>query len=427
MANTTWKNFFLLLRGRGAAAVLTLAATALMATALSVPDFGTVVLMHTYVVVVRGLLQFKPFEPIVRFGVPFLDDGENRQLSSLLCLTRIVDVATSALAAVLAILLVPVAANYLQWDSELANIAVLYSLVLLFTGTGTAKGVLRIYNRFDALSLQVIVAPVVRLSGVGIAAFLEADRNGYMLAWALALVAGNAYMVLRGHAELRRHLTQSIWHGQHLKSIFEAPGDFWHFSAVVYAQTQIDLVTKHINTLLVGVLLGPGAAGLFRVAKDFANILATPAVLLRQVLFPDLTRAWHKGDANLKRNAYRVAVSAGSGGVVLVALSLPFGEYLLGLIGAEYSQAAPLLSLLLLSAALVLAGAPLRTAAYAIGKAGSVLKINLLCMGLYVVMFVVFATAWGLIGPGVAGIISSGCALLGMLYVVAKSGKKSQV
>jgi O-antigen/teichoic acid export membrane protein len=424
MSNTTWKNFFLLLRGRGASAVLTLAATALMATALSVQDFGVVVLMHTYVVVVRGLLQFKPFEPIVRFGVPFLDAGNNRQLSSLLCLTRIVDVTSSALAAGLAILLVPVAANYLQWDSELADIAVLYSLVLLFTGTGTAKGVLRIYNRFDALSLQLIVAPVVRLSGVAIAALLEADRNAYMLAWALALVAGNSYMVLRGYGELRRHLSRSIWHGQRWKTVFEVPGDFWHFSAIVYAQTQVDLVTKHINTLLVGVLLGPGAAGLFRVAKDFANILATPAVLLRQVLFPDLTRAWHKGEANLKRNAYRIAVTAGLGGALLVALSLPFGAYLLSLIGAEYAQADTLLSLLLVGAALVLAGAPLRTAAYAIGKAGSVLKINLLCMGLYVVMFFIFATTWGLSGPGIAGIISSSCALLGMLYVVAKSSKK---
>ena len=383
-----------------------------------------VVLIHTYVVVVRGLLQFKPFEPIVRFGVPMLDTGETRELSSLLCLTRFVDVTTSILAALVAVLLVPVAAGYLHWDSELTDIAVMYSLVLLFTGTGTAKGVLRIHDRFDALSLQLVVAPLVRLAGVAIAAFLHADRNAFMLAWALALVSGNVYLMLRGHVELRRHLPHSIWHGQRIKTIFEAPGDFWRFSAVVYGQTQTDLVTKHVNTLLAGVLLGPGAAGLFRVAKDFANILATPAVLLRQVLFPDLTRAWHQGDENLKRNTYRIALSAGMGGLVLVALSLPFGEYLLSLIGTEYAQAATLLTLLLMTASLVLAGAPLRTAAYAMGKAGSVLNINLFCMVLYLFMFVEFVNTWGLVGPGVAGIISSACALLAMLNVVAKSGNK---
>ena len=142
--NSIWKNFFTLLQGRGAAAILTLASTAVMATVLSVQDFGMVVLMHTYVVVVRGLFQFKPFEPIVRFGVPFMEDGNQQSLSSLLCLTRIIDVTTSILATLSAILLVSVVSVYLEWDAALAEVAVLYSLVLLLTGTGTAKGILAI-------------------------------------------------------------------------------------------------------------------------------------------------------------------------------------------------------------------------------------------------------------------------------------------
>ena len=413
-----WKNFFVLLRGRGAAAVLTLASTAFTATVLSVQDFGMVVLMHTYVVVVRGLFQFKPFEPIVRYGVPFLEDGKSDRLSSLLCLTRFVDVATSLLATVSAILLVSVLSQYLEWDAGLSEVAVWYSLILLATGTGTAKGILRLYDRFDALSVQLVVAPAVRFAGVLVAAFYGADKEIFMLVWALSLVSGNVYLMIRGHMELRRHSTNAIWHGQSLKSIFKVPGDFWHFSAVVYGQTQLDLVTKHTNTLMVGVLLGPGAAGLFRVAKDFANILSTPAVLMRQVLFPELTRAFHTGDGDLKRKAYNMSVSAGLGGLVLVALSLPLGAYLLGWIGAEYSRAALLLTLLLGSASLDLAAAPVRTAAYAMGKAGSVLKIHVLCMALYLFLFVLLADTVGLSGPGIAGIAASACALMGMLYKI---------
>jgi O-antigen/teichoic acid export membrane protein len=406
------------LQGRGAAAILTLASTAVMATVLSVQDFGMVVLMHTYVVVVRGLFQFKPFEPIVRFGVPFMEDGNQQSLSSLLCLTRIIDVTTSILATLSAILLVSVVSVYLEWDAALAEVAVLYSLVLLLTGTGTAKGVLRLHDRFDALSVQLVVAPVVRFTGVVTAAYFNSDREVFMLVWALALVSGNVYLMIRGHLELRRHKTNAIWSGQSLKSIFSVPGDFWHFSFVVYGQTQLDLINKNTNTLLVGFLLGPGAAGLFRVAKDFANILSTPAVLMRQVLFPELTRAWHTGQGDLKGKAYRISISAGLGGLLLVALSLPLGPYLLELIGDDYSVAALLLTLLLTSASLDLAAAPVRSAAYAVGKAGSVLKIHLLCMVLYLALFVLLAEPMGLTGPGIAGIFASACALVGMLYTI---------
>lgn len=402
--------------------MLTLSSTALMAATLSVEDFGKVVLMHTYVVVVRGLFQFKPFESIVRFGVPLLDNNETHRLFTLLCLTRIIDVSSSFLATLGAIALIPLVAGYLHWDAQFSQIAMFYSGVLIVTGTGTATGVLRLHNRFDALSIQLIIAPVTRFVGVAAGAYWHANLFVFMFVWALAMVSGNIYLMLRGHLELRRHLSGSIWRDQHLKNIFNVPADFWHFAFVVYGQTQVDLVTKHVNTLLAGIFLGPGAAGLLKVAKDFAKILATPAVLIRQVLFPDLTRAWHQGDDALKGNAYRFSVSAGLGGLVLVVLSIPFGGPLLGLIGAEYAQASLLLTLLLLGASVELCCAPLRSLSYAMGKAGSALKIYLMGMALYLGAFVVLIDVLGIEGPGVAGIISSSAVLIGLLIIVARDG-----
>ena len=64
------KNFGVVLRGRGIAAVFTLAATALMANALPATEFGLVILLHTYVLAVRGILNFRTYEAMVRFGVP---------------------------------------------------------------------------------------------------------------------------------------------------------------------------------------------------------------------------------------------------------------------------------------------------------------------------------------------------------------------
>ena len=58
-AGRVLKNFGVVLRGRGIAAVLTLSATALMANALPAAEFGLVILLHTYVLAVRGILNFR--------------------------------------------------------------------------------------------------------------------------------------------------------------------------------------------------------------------------------------------------------------------------------------------------------------------------------------------------------------------------------
>ena len=64
------RNFGIVLGGRGIAAVFTLLATALMANALEAREFGLVILLHTYVLAVRGILNFRTYEAVVRFGGP---------------------------------------------------------------------------------------------------------------------------------------------------------------------------------------------------------------------------------------------------------------------------------------------------------------------------------------------------------------------
>ena len=64
------KNFGVVLRGKGIAGGLTLIATALMAHELPVIEFGLVILLHTYVLAIRGFLNFRTFEAIVKYGIP---------------------------------------------------------------------------------------------------------------------------------------------------------------------------------------------------------------------------------------------------------------------------------------------------------------------------------------------------------------------
>ena len=84
-------NFGLLLRGRGIAAVMLLGATALTARALGPAEFGMLVLMQTYVLLIRGLLNFKQFQAIIRYGVPAHDAGEIRTLVRLIAVSRRLD------------------------------------------------------------------------------------------------------------------------------------------------------------------------------------------------------------------------------------------------------------------------------------------------------------------------------------------------
>ncbi|MEE8339862.1 MAG: hypothetical protein V3R56_06935 [Xanthomonadales bacterium] len=407
MLKRVLKNFGVVLRGRGIGAVFSVAATGLMANALSATEFGLVILLHTYIMVIRGVLNFRTFETIVRFGIPLGEAGDDSGLRSLLRSTMMIDMSAAVLAAMLGIAAAPLAGHFLQWDSDMVAWATWYSLIMLATANGTPDGILRIYNRFDALGTQSIVGPALRFGMISIAWGLEAPMPVFIIAWGSAFAAGHIYMTLRGLKELKAHMDTSLWSGFRWQEIRDRPRAFWKFIGVVYWQTSIDLLPKHVSTLLAGALLGPAPAGLFRLAREFSAVLAQPAVLLREVLFPDLTRSFHARDEGFHTVPWKTAFIAGTAGLLFVLLSLFIGRPVLGFVGEDYVAAAPLLSLMLLAATFELAGASLRAAVYAMGKAASILRIHVIGITTYTVMFFVLTPATGLIGPGLAAITSS--------------------
>ena len=414
------KNFGVVLRGRGIAAVLNLVALALMAKALSPVEFGLVVLLHTYVLAIRGLLNFRTFEAVVKYGVPLHASGESDNLRRLLRVTSSVDVIASIMATLLGVLAASITGKFLHWDAQMVTTAAVYSLVMLTTATGTPNGVLRLYDRFDILGIWYTISPAIRLFGVAIAWFYHAGMLVFVGIWAFAFLVENCWIFLRGHREVRQHMSESIWRGFRFRELTETTTGFRRFLGVIYWQTNVDMLPKHLAVLLAGSLLGPAGAGMFRLANDFSTILSKPGLMLREVLFPDLSRMLHNKDAGVHELMYRAVMIAGVSGLSLVALSIPLGAPILGFIGADYTPAAPLMTLMLLAATFELAGSPLRAAAYALGGAGTVLRIYALSAVVYLGLFFVFTPPLGLVGPGIAASLAGALTLARLLFLVKK-------
>ena len=141
-------------------------------------------------------------------------------------------------------------------------------------------------------------------------------------------------------------------------------------------------------------------------------------MMLREVLFPDLTRILHTGTEGFHILGFRAAGIAGAAGLLLVLLSIPTAGPILGFIGPEYAEAATLLTLMLLAATFELSGSPLRAIAYAMGKVAPVLRIHLVSVIIYLGLFYVLTPVMGLPGPGLAAATGTLLTLVLMLKLV---------
>ncbi|CAN1485857.1 RfbX Membrane protein involved in the export of O-antigen and teichoic acid [Methylophilaceae bacterium] len=415
-------NFWILIRGRGAAAIMAFGATALMARALGPAEFGMVILIHTYAMLVRALFDFGSMDAIVRYGVPAHDAGDSHALGRLIKVCRRIDKQASIAATLLALIVAPVAGPFMGMDSQHVILLTAYSLVLLTTGIGTAGSILRLYNRFDILGRYMTIAPTMRFMGVVIAWWLSAPIQVFVAIWAIAYAAENFYLMWHAKHKYNTHIKQALA-GVSVKdaklSDFEG---LRRFLWVTYWQSNLDVLPKHITTVLVGYLLGPAEAGLLRLARELSSMLSKPAVLIRQVIFVDLTRNWNQGNQAFDVIAYHTALLGGALGLLFVLTCYFFGEHLLvTLLGQQFAAAKSVLTLMLLAATLDLAASPLRSALYAIGKAFSALRLHIFSTAIYLVLFIFLTSKFGLIGAGLATSSAAALTLIGMLLLMRKN------
>lgn len=412
-------NFWILVRGRGAAAIMAFAATALMARALGPVEFGMVVLIHTYAMLLRALLDFGTADAMVRYGVPALDDGNNKTLARLIRVCRRVDRRTSAMATVLALIIAPMAGPLMGMDPHHVTLLAAYSVVLITTGTGTSMGILRLYDRVDIIGRQMTIAPIVLFFGVVLAWWFESSLQVFIAIRAAAYAAENFYLMWHAKQKYNERL-KPVLAGVEIKDV--TLGDFnglRHFLWVIYWQSNLDVLPKHTTSLLVGYLLGPAEAGMLRLAREISSLLAKPALLIRQVVFLDLTRSWNQGSDAFKVITYSTVALGGALGLVFVALSYFFGDVLLArLLGKDFAAAAPVLTLMLLAATFDLSASPLRSALYASGHAAKVLRFYVLSTFVYLALLVMLTSKLGLIGAGVAATAASLIPLIGMLILM---------
>jgi O-antigen/teichoic acid export membrane protein len=420
-------NFGFLLRGRGIAAVMLLGATALMARGLGVVEFGLVVLMQTYVLLVRGLLNVKQFQAIIRYGVPAHDANDTRALRRLISICRRVDFRTSIAATTLAVVMAPLLGPAMGLDSDQVVLLTIYSLVLLTSANITDIGILRLFDRFDILGKKEAIGPIIRFLGVALAWWVDAALPAYVVVLAIAYVAENIYLSWSGRREYRARIGPAP-EGEGtgdatMDEFFELRNFLW----VTYWQSNIDLIPKHISVLLAGWLLGPAEAGLLRLARQFSSLLSKPAVLIRQVVFLDLTRSWNQGSSDFKLLAYRTAMLGGGIGALFVVGGHFYGASLLhALVGAEFVAAAPVLTLLLLAATFELTASSLRSAAYAIGYASHVLRLSVLSAVIYLALFASLVSQLGLVGAGWAACGAAAIPLVVMALLIRGSVRTPQ-
>ncbi|UPG96514.1 lipopolysaccharide biosynthesis protein [Luteibacter aegosomatissinici] len=387
-------------------ALLGLLALACAGRAMSPALFGTLVVVQAYAKSVSDFAKFQTWQFVVQFGTPALARQDLARFRDVTGLSFGLDLASGAVAVVGGMALLPLLGHAVGLKPEDFWWAMAYCTLIPTMTAATPTGILRSIDRFDLIAVQQAITPFLRAVGSVLAYLFHLGFPGFIATWYISSLAGDMCLWVFAVRELRRQNIHDALRPGLLAPARRIKGA-WDFVWTTNFAHSIWSARNAGSNVLVGIVLGPAAAGVFKVALTFFDAAGTPASLMQKSFYPEImrldpssTRPWKLG--------VRSAALAGGLGVLVALLVILVGKPLIGSVfGAKYLEAYDLLQIM--SAALVvsMAGFPLESLLYIASRQRAALVAQALAALTYAGLLVGLSHLMGLMGAAIAYFIGT--------------------
>ena len=400
----------LLAAGKSTQAVLSLAFMALAARTLGPEQFGVLVLVHSVLLTVAKVVRFQTWQALVHYGAQAQEASDTPRLLRMVQFSYVFDLLSALAAYGIVLVISAPAVGWLGLDTSLVGTIRLYGAAILFmVVNGAPYGILQLWDRFDELGVQTALAPLVRFVGTLLLFVTSGTLTEFLVVWFVAEVvafAGLNFFAIRALA--RSGLLAQL--GRRNGSITHPEPGIWRYAFGTQITSSLDLTTTHLPVLLTGAILGPAAAGVFRIAKQFASLLTKPqAKLFGRAIYPDLARLSAR-DAYAERREMmiRTALVAGAISAVVLALLVWAGEWLIQVIaGPGFEDAYSPMLWLGLSGLIWALAFGLEPLLIATGRVRETVLIRSVATVLYLPAFYILARQMGITGAALAAVVNA--------------------
>ncbi|MGR4864426.1 lipopolysaccharide biosynthesis protein [Caulobacter sp. LARHSG274] len=416
-----------LLGGRTVNALVGLAYIALTARGLGAVQMGVLVLINAYAQFLGDVAKFQSWQTVLQYGAGPMLQGDRPLFQQVLRFSLLLDLIGAAVGVGLGVGGALLLGGSLGWPPSLAPAAALYALSIAMMTSATSVGLLRLFDRFRFLAGEQAVSSIVRLAGCAIAFALDASIGWFLAAWAAGTVASFFYVLGVAWWDLaRRKLLQGFTLAGPLSR--GLPGA-WRFAWATNFNGSLDTAFTHVITLVVGAVLGPADAALWRVGRQVADGMAKPAKLLIPALYPELAKLRATGgEAAMRKLAGQIGVMGGAVAGLLLLVCVLFGAPLLALVmGKPFAAGAGIMTWQVAAAAIGVLALPLEPMLVSLNRAGVALRVRFLVCVVYLAALVPVIKSLGLTGAGVALVGAAAAMAAGMFLALRRSLNRMSV
>ena len=198
------KNTSYLAVSKGVAAVASIGTLAFAGRSLGLQGFGLLILIASYAQAANGLAKFQSWQLVVRYGGAALAKGDGEDFGRAAGFSLGLDLASGLVGMLAAMALLPLIGGWFGIEDRYLGLALAYCLLVPTMGASSPTGMMRSMDRFDLISWQGTVTPILRSVLCGIGFWQSWSFTAFVAIWFATDLVGDLYMWFLTWRELRR-------------------------------------------------------------------------------------------------------------------------------------------------------------------------------------------------------------------------------
>lgn len=279
------RSILTLLSGNIAASGLAFICIVIAARSLGTSIFGQFALITSFIMIVDKLVNFQSWMAVVNFGIPLqseVKDSEKKNFFSLISFCISIDIITAIVGFLVAWILAPFLASYMDWDAEIVNVIRLGALTLLFKVSSFSMGIYRIFGEDKLQSIILVISALIKLIGFSIVYLFD----GGLIYFILAFVISDISLSILYFISSFKVIDCNFGSVNLLKYGINYNKKYFNYVVWTNLSGLVDLPAKELDVLIIGLLTNESTAGIYKIIKQIMNMISRLVSPVYQVVFP---------------------------------------------------------------------------------------------------------------------------------------------
>ncbi|MGL4740745.1 MAG: lipopolysaccharide biosynthesis protein [Sarcina sp.] len=319
MTHKLGKNFIVLLFGSGIGSVLTLLNLTIILRTIGENQNGQLIMIQTYTSLFIGIFSFKSFEALIKHLSITIQKEDKESSKRYIKFSFILDISSIILATIFSYFFINFIFDIMKWPQSLKIYVYIYIVTILFSATGTATGIIRIFNGYNRMVTIGVIISFIKFIFYFIGFFKKETFAYFFFIEFFAAIITNIAIVLQSLYILYK---EDLW--DFYKHKFSFDKEYFMFNVYSSLYTTLDIPVQEITTFIINRYLGFSDVTIYNIFGKIGSIVLKVEAPLSQIIYPEMNIRIANNEKSSAVNLYKklfklISLIGGAFALILIA------------------------------------------------------------------------------------------------------------